>query len=693
MVRSLVAIIAFAVISACSAPVREASDWKDLPFQVHSAVETSIDLARVYFNSRDTACRNPYGAVVQGTPVTLNFRAKTGDLTAVNLVLTKKTVFGNNDNQKNTKISNLPMRLSTNLGGQDVFTATVSLPDIGVYGYYFELSKGDADKLVYGNNFDNVDIPYVQVKGTGGFGRVTMADGPKWPYVLTVFTNAYPAPAWSSNMVIYYIFPDRFRNGNKANDPIVGVRKFYGQKEIEFHTNWWDPYPWVPGRKDQNGNKHDKEYCNDFYGGDLDGIIEKLDYLADLGVNVIYINPIFQAPSNHKYDTADYLKVDESFGDLATFEKLVAEAKKRGIRIVLDTSLNHCGSDSVYMDRYGKYPGLGAFKNEQVQTNSPYFSWFTFTPKAKDADHAYSQWANPTLATLKEVDGWKDFAYRASNSVTKYWLSKGIGGWRMDVTPWKSDQFWREWRAEIMKSYPDAVTFAEVWFDASKYLLGDMYDSTMNYIFRSAAITLVKGGGADKAGDALAMMSENYPAPAFNRCMNLISSHDLPRLAYEIGYTKYGTNWSAFRSRVELAMALQFTFPGAPTIYYGDEIGMTGGPDPDNRGPYPWADTGAPYGDPAFIDVVKGLSKLRASVPALSQGTLEWLPATRNVLAFARAFNNRRVVVLLNGSGTAQEYAAPDGSYRDAVSSETLTVTDGGKVALPAWGWKVLVKI
>ena len=358
--------------------------------------------------------------------------------------------------------------------------------------------------------------------------------------------------------------------------------------------------------------RSDSDYSNDFYGGDLDGIIQKLDYLRSLGVNVIYINPIFQAPSNHKYDTTDYLHIDEAFGTLDTFKKLVAESKKLGIRIILDTSLNHCGSDSLYMDRYGKYHSNGAFENETIHTNSPYYEWFEWNRDAKSPDREYGQWANPTLATLREVDSYKNFAYRDKRSVIKYWLSLGIGGWRMDVTPWKSDAFWKDWRKELKKDYPNAFTIAEVWFDASKYFTGDMFDSTMNYIFRSAALNFARGGNASLTSDTLEMLRENYPKPVFYRLMNLVSSHDVPRALFELGYMKYGAaNYDEMRKRLLLCFVLQFTYPGAPTIYYGDEVGMTGGADPMNRGPYPWKEDGCNYGDYSLIDVVKELSTIR----------------------------------------------------------------------------------
>jgi cyclomaltodextrinase len=388
-------------------------------------------------------------------------------------------------------------------------------------------------------------------------------------YIQTVYLpQAMAMPDWADEMVVYYIFPDRFKNGNKANDPQVGIRPFYDDKPIEFHENWNDPKPWMPGAMDGN-TEDDEEWNNDFYGGDLEGIIAKLDHIASLGANVLYINPIFYAPSNHKYDTADYMRVDPAFGDLATFRRLAAEAKDRGIRIILDASLNHSGSDSVYMDRFGKYDTLGAFENETVTPQSPYFDWYEFTG-ASDPDQAYRQWANPSLANLQESDSWKDFAFRNRDSVTKFWLDQGAAGWRMDVVPWVSDEFWMEWRQSLNETHPEAITFAEVWFDASKYLYGDKFHSTMNYIFRGALLDLANQRPVEEFVQALEMMQENYPPQVFRRLMNLVSSHDVPGLSLRSGSRIMGSRVTR-RSRSDTSSSplCSSLCPGLPRSIMG----------------------------------------------------------------------------------------------------------------------------
>jgi glycosidase len=252
-------------------------------------------------------------------------------------------------------------------------------------------------------------------------------------------------------MTIYYIFPERFRSGSRRNAPVPGVTLFYDHSPSEFHTNWCDPKPWVPGTVDGNSTD-DKDYCNDFYGGDLDGIIQKLDYLKALGITVIYINPIFRAPSNHKYDTADYMTIDPAFGTIDTFKTLVAEAKKRGC-----TSSRHFAQSLRlgfhYMDRFAKYDSYGAFEGEKIRTNSQYYEWFEWNRSATVPGRCTVNGRtirSPIFARSIPINGSRS---ASDNSVTKYWMRMGAGGWRMDVTPWVSDEFWKEWRIELKKAF------------------------------------------------------------------------------------------------------------------------------------------------------------------------------------------------------------------------------------------------
>ena len=273
-------------------------------------------------------------------------------------------------------------------------------------------------------------------------------------YRQTVYSPDYKVPEWAKDAVYYYIFPERFRNGDTANDPQPG-RDTYLDGPVEFHQNWLDK-PYVPGDAD-GSTTDDDTYNNDFFGGDLAGIIEKLDYLKRLGVNTLYINPIFEAGSNHKYDTADYLHVDDNFGTNDDLSRLTREAKARGIRVILDTSLNHTGSDSVYFDRYANFPGVGAFEDATIRPDSPYADWYRFFPDETEPDRQYAGWVGRRrrCPSSTESDSFKDFAFRNPDSVMNTWLDRGTAGWRMDVAPWVSDQFWREWRTSVKAHRPE----------------------------------------------------------------------------------------------------------------------------------------------------------------------------------------------------------------------------------------------
>jgi glycosidase len=335
---------------------------------------------------------------------------------------------------------------------------------------------------------------------------------------------------------------------------------------------------------------------------------------------------VFKAATNHKYDTADYKNIDPGFGSNADFERLTREAAKRGIRVIPDTSLNHTGEDSLYFDRYGNHGTAGAFQNGKINAASPFASWYTFDPNQTEPNKQYKGWAD--VSDLPELNkaspGWRNYAYRDPDSVMKMWLDRGASGWRMDVVPWVPDNFWREWRSAIKQHKPDALTVAETWFDASKYFLGDMFDSTMNYIFRNAVLEYAAGGKASKLYPNIELMREAYPPQAFYALMNLLSSHDQARALHQFGWHDETTDAKKIaqaKQRLKLAVLFQMTFPGAPTVYYGDEVAVTGGDDPYNRATYPWADKGGKP-DTEMLATFKQLIGLRKQHAVLRRGSI-----------------------------------------------------------------------
>ncbi len=651
----------------------------------------------VSFDSRNSNFKQPFGAVTEGQTIDYALTALPG-IDSVNLVIDNRTLEGNQDLLKYDELTRVPLS-KTVIDGSERWGGSYNFPTKGVYGYYFEFTIGD-QVYVYQNNKETVY--WTSEKGSAGPGLVAFKPKDSSQirrYRQTVYLSDFAVPEWAKDAVYYYIFPERFRNGDTANDPKPGTDTYLDQA-VEFHSNWNDK-PYVPGENDGNSGD-DEVYNNDFFGGDLAGIIEKLDYLVDLGVNTLYINPIFEAPSNHKYDTADYMQVDDNFGDNALFAKLTAEAKARGIRVILDTSLNHTGSDSAYFDRYGKYPGVGAFEGGTPHPESPYYSWYKFFTDATTPEGMYQGWVGvSTLPELVESESWKNFAYRNDDSVTKYWLDQGLSGWRMDVAPWVSDEFWREWRTAVKSKDPDALTVAETWFDASKFFLGDEFDSTMNYIFRNAVLDYAAGGNAAELYHNLELMRENYPPQAFYALMNLLSTHDAARALYKFGYTSDTTDAAVIvqaKQRVKLAALFQMSYPGAPAIFYGDEVGVTGGEDPFNRGTYPWADVGGKP-DTDLLAAYKSLIKMRKDYPILRQGTLSApLYSDANIVVLLRELNGQKALVMLNNGTTAKALslalpATLAGSYQDVLTSSGFTVAEDGSLSLtvPALYGRVLI--
>jgi glycosidase len=644
-------------------------------------------------DSRDPAHKSPFGAVTAGTVVDFGLSALQG-ASRVTLVIEQRRLEGNQERLDYIEQARLPMRREAH-GGRDRWTARHRFTEKAVHGYWFEAEVAGRTYIVQ-NNAD--PIFWTREKGSGGLG--SLAWKPQHPsairrYRLTVYDPAFKVPDDAPDLVYYYIFPDRYRNGDHRNDPRPGVDR-YQNHSVELHANWNDK-PSKPG----TGDGSDAVFNNDFFGGDLAGIIEKLDDIRDLGANAIYMTPIFQAASNHKYDTANYHRVDPAFGSNEDFTRLTQEAAKRGIRVIPDASFNHVGSDSVYFNRFGNHGSQGAFQGGRINPGSPYASWFTLNPREADPDKQYRGWVG--VLDLPELDktspAWRRFAYGAPDSVTHVWLDRGAAGWRMDVAPWVPDDFWREWRLAVKAHRPDAITIAETWFDSSKYLVGDMFDSTMNYIFRNAVLEYAAGGPADALYGNIEWLREAYPPPAFHALMNLLSSHDQARSLHVFGWTD-GADVAAIETakrRLKFAVLFQMLFPGSPAVYYGDEVGVTGGDDPLNRATYPWADQGGKP-DLELRAEFKRLIRLRHDHAVLRRGSLGApLYTDRQVIVLPRRLGDRWAITATNNAETARELAiqlpggAPTGPWADALGGGTVVPQHGTlTLHLPALGGQVL---
>lgn len=639
------------------------------------------------YHSRDLAHKQPFGAQPAGSTVGFAVTAPPG-LQALTLVVESRRLEGNQEVLEYTELARHAMRA----GADGRWTAQHRFDAKGIYGYWFEAQIG-GKRFVLQNNADAVF--WTREKGSGGAAAV--AEMPASPRAVrrfrqTIFAPDFTVPDWAADAVYYYIFPERFRNGNPANDPLPG-RDRYHRHTVEKHPSWLDR-PWKPG------DGSDAHYNNDFFGGDLEGIIQQLDQIRELGANVIYMTPVFRAASNHKYDTADYRQIDPAFGSNADFERLTREAAKRGIRVVPDASLNHTGSDSIYFDRFGNFKSGGAFEGGHIRPASPYASWYRFDATQKDPDLQYRGWVG--VKDLPELDkssrSFRDFAYGAPDSIMKLWLDRGAAGWRMDVAPWVPDDFWREWRAAIKAHRPDAITIAETWFDAAKYFLGDSFDSTMNYIFRNTVLAYAGGGDARQLVPNLELMREHYPPQAFHALMNLLSSHDQARSLHVLGWhdDRDAAQAREAKARYRLALLFQMTYPGAPAVYYGDEVGLNGGDDPDNRRPYPWADLGGTP-DLALRDEFRRLIALRHELPVLRRGTLGApLHVDAHVIVLPRSLGAQQAITATNNHDLARSVTVPaaDGDWIDRLSGERLTAR-GGRLEMdvpPRWG-RVLVPL
>ena len=526
-----------------------------------------------------------------------------------------------------------PMRWYGLAGARDRYSVTFTPDHPGLYWYYFTI--------------DTADGPRYCARGYGGRGEIIDALGDK--YQLTVYDPAYQPPGWFGEGITYNIFPDRF-----CRDRLPVQPEGEGIAPRVLHENWDD----IPAyRPDENG----EILNNDFFGGTLRGVMQKLDYLESLRVTTIYFNPIFQAYSNHRYDTGDYKRIDPLFGCEEDFRELCREAAARGLRVVLDGVFNHTGFDSRYFNGRGRYNSVGAHQSQE----SPYYRWFDFQ---QWPDQYGSWWGIYTLPQVREMDEtYQDYIFENEDSVVRRWLRLGASGWRLDVADELPDEFIRRLNAAAKREKPDALIIGEVWEDASnkisyserrKYFQGGELDSVMNYPLRDAILAFLNGGTAEHFAETMECIRENYPRAVFYNLMNIIGTHDTARALTLLGvseeewhmdrdsrahYTLPMDRLETAKRKLKLAAVIQFTMPGSPTIYYGDEAGRQGFEDPFNRRTYPWGNE-----DVELIEFHKQLTAMRRRVHCIRMGSLKKLDAGHGYIAYARFDSEDCAVVLVN---------------------------------------------
>ncbi len=462
-------------------------------------------------------------------------------------------------------------------------------------------------------------------------------------YQLSVYCEGFTTPTWLYGGVIYQIFPDRFFCAQK--------NKIIGENKV-LHKDWSELPIFEP-------NEFGQVINNDFFGGDIKGIIEKLAYLKDLGVTAIYLNPIFKAFSNHRYDTGDYMSIDSLLGDEKDFTNLIVSAKEKGIKILLDGVFNHTGDDSIYFNKYGNYDSLGAYQS----ANSPYYDWYNFTSYPNEYD---AWWGIKILPAVNENSkSYLEFITGEGGVLEKY-TKMGIGGWRLDVVDELPSHFVKSIRNAVKVNNPDAVIIGEVWEDASnkisygerrEYFLGKELDSVMNYPLKNAILDFVKFGNSKQLSRIIKEQIDHYPQVVLHSLMNILSTHDTARLLTTVGGMDMSGKSKAEMSRtkipeeelqtakqkLKIATLLQFTLCGVPSIYYGDEAGMQGYIDPLNRQCFPWGKE-----DVELIEWYKFLSSLRKSYDAFEFGEYSQIYCENSVFVFKRTGLNSEIGIAVN---------------------------------------------
>ncbi|MGI6027993.1 MAG: alpha-amylase family glycosyl hydrolase [Candidatus Heteroscillospira sp.] len=585
----------------------------------------------VFHNSRDSRYRCPGGAQPVGGSVSLS-------IDAPELAKCTLRLWADDSGERR-----LPMAFD---GGK--FSAKLTLPDEAGLLWYFFIIELDGAVLYLGAPDD----------GLGGCGTIRGHEPPSWQ--ITAYSPS-AAPEWYKNALVYQIFPDRFRRGEDWRIRRETARRDESRKGPRriWHEDWNDT-PFYT----KNGKGQVTRW--DFFGGTLSGICEKLPYLKELGVGAVYLNPIFSAASNHRYDTADYMELDPLLGGGRAFENFCAEAHACGIRVILDGVFSHTGADSRYFDYYGSYGG-GAYSDP----GSPYRSWYRFRRWPDDYE---SWWGVGDLPNVDEEDpSYKDFIVTGRDSVARTWLRRGADGWRLDVADELPDSFIASFKTAIREEKPDSLLLGEVWEDASnkrsygvqrRYLLGSELDSTMHYPFREAVTDFLTGKtDAHLLRRRLEAIAENYPPEAQYAALNLMGSHDRARAITVLGgapenpcdmekadYRLDEEHYILGASRLMLSALLQYACPGVPCVYYGDEAGLEGYEDPYNRAPYPWGRE-----DRALLNFYKKLGRLYASVQELKSGKFSYESPDADVFVCRRWSDGGAYAAVINRSRTEKQ--------------------------------------
>ena len=601
---------------------------------------------RILFDSKKTIFKTPFGTLTPGQDCTLHLH--------IPLSVRASRVFCVISNEDGTPYGEIPLLPENIPGDYEIFSGTFAFSKPGLYFYYFRITGKTGTFRLFRQGDDT-----------------NMEAGETWQ--VTCIPADFSVPDWAKGGVIYQVFPDRFCRSGACD--LTGKLEPY-----VLHSQWAEEVFWQPDAKGEILN-------NDFYGGNFRGITEKMDYLASLGVTVLYLNPISKSFSSHRYDTGDYKTPDPMLGTEEDFTKLCDAAHSRGIRVILDGVYSHTGSDSLYFNKKGTFPGVGAYQSP----DSPYYSWYTFK---KYPDSYLSWWDFDTLPTVKKLDpAFIDYIITGQDSVIEHWLKLGADGFRLDVADELPNEFMAILKTHLRKLRPDALLMGEVWEDASnkvaygvrcRYFVDGTLDSVMNYPFRTAILNFVKGQDTgENFRSTVLTVAENYPPQVLRSNMNLLGTHDTPRILTALVDGFDGSREELARrtlseedlalalQRLEIATFLQYMLPGNPSIYYGDEAQMEGHKDPFNRRTYPWGRE-----NKALLCHYQALGKLRKDCPALGLGDIRFFCAHNGRLCFTRGYAGSTLRIYVNLSDTP--WQLPKGKTLLAKKFENNTLSPMG---------------
>ena len=606
---------------------------------------------RILYDSANPKYKTPFGTLTPDETCTMTmYVPSTVKATMVSCIVSR---------EGGSHAMNADLPYKETLGPYDVFQGSFRMYETGLFFYYFYISHQ-----------------------TGGFrlfkqgDQTNMEAGDMWQ--LSCVPGDFHTPDWAKGAIIYQIFPDRFNRAGSVN--LAGKLEPY-----TVHKHWHEDVEWKPTPEGIVLN-------NDFYGGNFKGITAEMDYIASLGTTILYLNPISKSFSSHRYDTGDYKVPDPMLGTVEDFKELCEAAHKRGIKVILDGVYSHTGSDSLYFNKFGHFPGVGAYQSP----NSPYANWYTFY----QWPNSYHSWWNfDTLPTVNKMHpDFIKYIITDEDSVIAHWLGLGADGFRLDVADELPDEFLKLLYDRVKQINPDALVLGEVWEDASNkraygrrrtYFTNAELDSVMNYPYRTAILNFMRGFDSGiRFKETVMSIAENYPPEVVQSNMNLLGTHDTPRILTALVDDFDGSREEKAKRRLSkhqlevaqerllMASFLQYTLPGSPSIYYADEAGMEGYKDPFNRRPYPWGRE-----DMELLSHYQRLGQLRKSCEALRLGDIQFFQAGDKHLGYTRTYKGKTVKVYANRSGDPWEI--PKGKvtlgYKlHLVAAETLTLGPRG---------------